>query len=723
MSTAHTVRFGTETAGVLQLCDCVGSKKEIETVVERAYVFLVNKFTSISNVAIKCMVTDYAVMKTLFHFMKMSPVKRSAVMASFDPLKKNILYKLWLRGMNDPLDEMQQKILIIRVIESGSGAAILHYASRCDKKVISHVLKRLTERRSNMRFGAAMFGAAQVLWNVIGDKNSMLLKSVLLAHLHIDKKIHMVKWLIQNGTQELRDTCIYCTIVNDMHLLRDRAAHKCMTLMRGGMIIPCARFFHKSRHLKSVELRSMTIDMLFSETCLRTKPFSTLQVLNEISEKGITDQDRAIVSARYDELVSLGMNVTETPLRIALINQCEKSVEFFLSKGISAFFIPLMTCVNADVNLMMKLFDHGLRYASKSDEFLCGVVKNNQNTLVQLLSLKPSLMNFVKPKLLLTIAHFDLYESLPQLMRMSGFLRRAFSFDAIDKMLCSRRKLDSSPRNFSAMLSPVIDHALELRPNRSRFADLYALAGTSCVQKLPLILQKDEQSHAELTVLSEDKNIATRLFTTYKGAAEGVTWLWSHGNTINLENWVQHNIQDLNLCVEYILKNHEPSIIFGEQKLTIRCCIHLPRRAFKLLVETYLAVMTPISDIIEEMLRRNDREVNKDIVETLVRRYPTDFTSKMDARSIAWACVRGVSDDVFHKIWGDELLKTLVCAFFFSSNESVAYSYLGQLVCKEVMTDHDMLSTIRSLIPTHRYLAIDNKLQQYRKHKRIKIEI
>ena len=54
-----------------------------------------------------------------------------------------------------------------------------------------------------------------MLWNLIGDKNSMLLKTVLVADIDVDRKIRMVEWLVRNGTEELRDTCVYCAIVHD----------------------------------------------------------------------------------------------------------------------------------------------------------------------------------------------------------------------------------------------------------------------------------------------------------------------------------------------------------------------------------------------------------------------------------------------------------------------------------------------------------------------------
>ena len=77
------------------------------------------------------------------------------------------------------------------------------------------VFKRLNGRRNKN------FGASQVLWNVLEDKNNELLRSVLHAHMGIDKKIIMVKWLVENDSKHLDEYCIYCAIVNQLHMYTD----------------------------------------------------------------------------------------------------------------------------------------------------------------------------------------------------------------------------------------------------------------------------------------------------------------------------------------------------------------------------------------------------------------------------------------------------------------------------------------------------------------------
>ena len=110
--------------------------------------------------------------------------------------------------------------------------------------------------------------------------------------------------------------------------------------MRSGLSLPCAQFLHTSRHVKNDELRLETIDLLFRESTYKIKPKSTLSVLNDISESVTTPEQREIVFSRYDSLVKVGMDVTETPIRLALLNRCEESVNFPF-EGVLAYFVPL----------------------------------------------------------------------------------------------------------------------------------------------------------------------------------------------------------------------------------------------------------------------------------------------------------------------------------------------------------------------------------------------
>ena len=145
---------------------------------------------------------------------------------------------------------------------------------------------------------------------------------------------------------------------------------------------------------------------------------------------------------------------------------------------------------------------------------------------------------FVGRKLLLTIVHFNLFGILADLLMLPGFLERSFTFDVIEKMLRNRRTM-SGPAEDVRVIDTILDHALELGPNRSQFSNLYALAANCCVHKLPLIVKMDEHLSPANTVLSVDTNIAARVFSTIQGTSEGVIWLWSHGNSITLRNWVR----------------------------------------------------------------------------------------------------------------------------------------------------------------------------------------
>ena len=258
---------------------------------------------------------------------------------------------------------------------------------------------------------------------------------------------------------------------------------------------------------------------------------------------------------------------------------------------------------------------------------------------------------------------FDLYDCLPPLLSLRGFLPRAFSFDAIEKMLCSRRKLDSSPIKFTTMLKPVISYALEQKPTLAISRSLHA--GRELVRADVAVHTASGQAVERRTPGAVRRH---QHWLSYVQHIQGlhrrvdlVVGTWQYDKSAQLEAARERGREPVRGL------RSEPRSFrgFAEEALIAHCCVHLPRDVFKKLVKIYLDKMQCTRDVVHAMLKRNDRVVNKLIVETLVRRYPRDFKTKMDARSIAWACVHGVAEDVFSRVWEEFTHKTLICAFSF----------------------------------------------------------
>ena len=87
ISMSSTERFGVDTTEVLRLCADVGTEEEVETVVERLFVFFVKNFRSVSVDSKACMATDYAVMKCMYDYMKVDFSSQSKILMACDVTK------------------------------------------------------------------------------------------------------------------------------------------------------------------------------------------------------------------------------------------------------------------------------------------------------------------------------------------------------------------------------------------------------------------------------------------------------------------------------------------------------------------------------------------------------------------------------------------------------------------------------------------------------------